>query len=336
MGKMEKAVASSETGSAERPLQMKIRWATRADAAELRRIYAYYVENTTVSFEYEAPSVAETERRIAEVEGVYPFLVCVVESERGEDGKEGGNAGNSSVAPNDEAKKALPVASDGEEKRDASVALDSEREEKAQDFPSATKRKHSEAREVLPSRANVVDGKNVENEGGERIVGYALAHRAFERAAYSWTAETAVYVDRNWRRHGVGEALYSALIEILEAQGFRTLYAVVVAENKASVEFHKRAGYREFATFKNAGWKFERWLDVVWLERTLGAWRDAENINEKIGGPEKADKSPNTSNAEAAEPAPTPVRPLAELAEKRSAAILSAATRKATLAKRET
>lgn len=329
MGKMEKTGDSPDTGAAKRPFRAKIRLATRADAAALRAIYAHYVENTTVSFEYEAPSVAEMERRIAEVEGVYPFLVCVVESERGEDRKDGENAGVSSVAPNGEEEKASPVASGGEEKKGASVALDSEREEKAQDFPSATKRQNSEAREVLPPRIDVVDRKNVENEGGERIVGYALAHRAFERAAYSWTAETSVYVDRNWRRRGIGEALYSALIAILEAQGVRTLYAVVVAENKASVEFHRRAGYLEFATFKDSGWKFERWLDVVWLERTLGVWRaDEARKAEKSGGNKTSEETAEAAaRGRASNPAPSPIRPLAELPSERLTEICAAASR---------
>lgn len=263
---MEKMGESAEAGAAKRPFRAKIRFATRSDAAALQAIYAYYVENTTVSFEYEAPSVAETERRIAEVEGVYPFLVCVVEGEFGGDGKNRKDAGVFSTVLNS------ADLNDGV----AEVAK-----------PSASR-------------------GNVETErGGERIVGYALAHRAFERAAYSWTAETSVYVDRNWRRRGIGEALYSALIEMLEAQGVRTLYAVVVAENKASVEFHQRAGYREFATFKDAGWKFDRWLDVVWLERTLGVWRDADGA----GKP------------------PTSVRPPVEIAEARLTAICDAAAR---------
>ncbi len=92
---------------------------------------------------------------------------------------------------------------------------------------------------------------------------------------------------------------------MLEAQGVRTLYAVVVAENKASVEFHQRAGYREFATFKDAGWKFDRWLDVVWLERTIGVWRDADGA----GKP------------------PTSIRPPVEIAEARLAEICDAAAR---------
>lgn len=268
MGKIEKAVGSAEAGAAERPFRMKIRLATRADAAALQAIYAYYVENTTVSFEYEAPSVAETERRIAEVEGVYPFLVCVVEEEGGE------NRGNSEDAKNFRVDDRVATA------------------------------------KIEENGKNSKTGKD--GKVGGRIVGYALAHRAFERAAYSWTAETSVYVDRNWRRLGIGEALYSALIEILEAQGVRTLYAVVVAENKASVEFHRRAGYREFVTFKNSGWKFGRWLDVVWLERTLGVWRDAE----------EAEKKKENGGS-----APSPVRPLAELAEERLASIIASATR---------
>ncbi len=285
------ARATAKNRAVEPPFRVKIRWATRADAAALRAIYAYYVENTTVSFEYEAPSVAEMERRIADVEGVYPFLVCVVEDENGEIGE---NAG------------ALPV-----DDRIASARI-------------------GKTGEIGENDKNCKDGKNGKTDktgvGGERIVGYALAHRAFERAAYSWTAETAVYVDRNWRRRGVGEALYSRLIEILEAQGVRTLYAVVVAENKASVEFHRRAGYREFATFKDSGWKFGRWLDVVWLERTLGVWRDdEEKKTEKSGGNKASGEAEETAKTSergrASKLAPTPFRPLAELAEDRLAAI---------------
>lgn len=268
MGKTGELNASAKGGAATRPFRAKIRLATRADAAELQAIYAYYVENTTVSFEYEAPSVAEMERRIAEVEGVYPFLVCVVE------GENGGNTAGLAVDA---------CGSDGK---------------------------------ISKNDKNGKNGKigivGANGGVGERIVGYALAHRAFERAAYSWTAETAVYVDRDWRRLGIGEALYSALIEILEAQGVRTLYAVVVAENKASVEFHKRAGYREFATFKNSGWKFGRWLDVVWLERTLGVWRDGEAAEKR---------------KENGGPAPTPVRAISELKSERTTALCAPAAR---------
>lgn len=310
MGRIEKtAPAATETDAAKRPFRVKIRLATRADAVALQAIYAHYVEKTTVSFEYEAPSVAEMERRVAEVEDVYPFLVCVVEGENEANGR---NAEEFSL----------------DDRGGANVEVG----------------KNGKVCENGRNGGDVGDGKRREigvgGAGGverERIVGYALAHRAFERAAYSWTAETSVYVDRNWRRRGIGEALYSALIEILEAQGVRTLYAVVVAENEASVEFHRRAGYREFATFKDSGWKFDRWLDVVWLERTLGVWRDAENVEmgdeQSVGGvgaAEKEKKTTEITGIKRTSPAPLPVRPLAEFSKERLATICAAATRRLT------
>ncbi|MBR5242761.1 MAG: N-acetyltransferase [Thermoguttaceae bacterium] len=324
--------STADGGALRRPSGAKIRWATRADAAALRRIYSYYVEETTVSFECETPSVAEMERRIAEVDGVYPFLVCVVEEENGKSGENG---------EGEESGGDLPI-----DACDAAAKID----------------KNGVVGKIARSLATYERGEGADGgQVGERVVGYALAHRAFERAAYSWVAETAVYVDRDWRRRGIGEALYSALIEILEAQGVRTLYAVVVADNKASVEFHRRAGYRDFATFKDAGWKFGRWLDVVWLERTLGVWRekdvekdvgkgvekDVENDAKKDKDVEKDDakKDAKTGENDATEgnggtlrtsspkrsrpnPAPTPVRPISELPEKELTSICAAATRR--------
>ncbi len=303
------AKTSAEDGAVPRALRAKIRCATRSDAVALRSIYAHYVENTTVSFELETPSVAEMERRIAEVDGVYPFLVCVVEGENGEDGE---------ILSVDACDATDKIDKNGKPDKTGKTAW------------SVKTRKTVNAAAV---------GQAVD-VGGERIVGYALAHRAFERAAYAWTAETSVYVDRAWRRRGLGEALYSALIEILEAQGVRTLYAVVVAENEASVGFHRRVGYREFATFKNAGWKFGRWLDVVWLERTLGVWRDAE---EKNGSRQDARTGKGAATIEktiekttkertieerTTNFAPTPIRPLSEFPEARIAKICAVATRR--------
>ena len=319
MGKIEKAVASAEAGAAERPFRMKIRLATRADAAALQAIYAYYVENTTVSFEYEAPSVAEMERRIAE--GVYPFLVCVVEEEGASTFGDGGRFFASASGDARKAKE-LPPAASGDEEGASLSSLE-----------TIEKNEETPVRSASPTNGGsggVEKSEKGKSGVAERIVGYALAHRAFERAAYSWVAETAVYVDRAWRRRGIGEALYSALIEILEAQGFRSLYAVVVAENKASVEFHRRAGYREFATFENSGWKFGRWLDVVWLERTLGVWRDEKNAeigDEQSVALEMGEKTTETTKVKRTSPAPISVRPLAEFTEERLTTIFAAATR---------
>lgn len=111
-------------------------------------------------------------------------------------------------------------------------------------------------------------------EGGQ-ILGYAYAHPAFERAAYSWCAETVIYLAHNVVRQGIGSALYDSLLPILKLQGYKTLYAIIEAGNTASCKFHESKGYHLAALFPRAGYKLGRWLDVAWYERNLGDFADA-------------------------------------------------------------
>ena len=106
----------------------------------------------------------------------------------------------------------------------------------------------------------------------DELLGYAYAHPAFERAAYAWCAETTVYVDPQARSRGIGRILYRRLVDYLSRQGYKILYAVVVAENEESCAFHLKNGFHRVALFPKAGFKLGRWLDVVWFERILGAF----------------------------------------------------------------
>lgn len=103
-------------------------------------------------------------------------------------------------------------------------------------------------------------------EEGE-ILGYAYAGRAFERAAYSWNAEISCYLKVKGK--GMGRKLYSVIEEILRQQGVRKVYAVVTSANEPSVAFHKAVGYTEVLTYKDVGYKFGNWYDVIWLEKQL-------------------------------------------------------------------
>ena len=76
-----------------------------------------------------------------------------------------------------------------------------------------------------------------EEEG--RVLGYAYAHRARERAAYQWDAELSVYVSGEAHGRGIGRALYAALMELVEAQGVRNFYGVITGENPRSIRFHE-------------------------------------------------------------------------------------------------
>lgn len=95
--------------------------------------------------------------------------------------------------------------------------------------------------------------------------GYAYAHRQAERAAYAWNAELSIYLEKAWRHRGLGEPLYRLLIELLTMQGYVNLYAVITAENEASIAMHRRMGFREIGLHERTGFKLGRWHDVAWM-----------------------------------------------------------------------
>lgn len=159
-----------------------IRTATPADAAALRKIYAPYVTETTITFDYEIPSEAVFAERIAETLVTYPYLIA-------------------------------------------------------------------------------------EDQG--EIIGYAYAHAYKERAAYDWTVEVSVYVDRQKQGNGAGKRLYQALEAVLEKQNVAILTACITGGNHGSLKFHEGLGYQSAALFPKIGYKFEAWHDVFWLQKFL-------------------------------------------------------------------
>ena len=105
-------------------------------------------------------------------------------------------------------------------------------------------------------------------ENGE-ILGYAYASPPYSRAAYQWCAEPSVYLHPDARGKGIGKALYAALEAILKIQGYQILYALITGENDVSLHFHKKCGYKQMVRFQNCGFKFGRWLDLIWMEKRL-------------------------------------------------------------------
>ena len=167
----------------------EIRCATVGDAGALLRIYAPYVRETAVTFEYEVPSEAEFAARIAKTLERYPYLVA---------------------------------------------------------------------------------------ERAGEVVGYAYAAPFKGRAAYDWSAELSVYVDREKRGGGVGSALYRALEDELHARGLVNLYACIACPDEEddrltfdSVRFHERRGFELVGEFKKCACKFGRWYNMVWMGKSI-------------------------------------------------------------------
>ena len=161
---------------------MNIRLAKKSDAAALLAIYAPYVENTAITFEYEVPTIEDFANRIEKTLGKHPYLVAE------EDGL---------------------------------------------------------------------------------ILGYAYASTYYARAAYDWAVELSVYVSQDTRGKGVGSKLYDELEGLLDQMGYMHFLACISLPNEDSLAFHAKRGYQQVAHFPKIGYKFERWHDIVWLQKSL-------------------------------------------------------------------
>jgi len=152
------------------------------DAKEILEIYRPYIENTTITFEYEVPSVKEFKERIMKILEEYPYIVC---------------------------------------------------------------------------------------EYDKKIIGYAYAHRVWSRAAYQWDAELSVYTNENYSGNGIGKKLYKMLMEILKLQNVVNVYGCVTYPNENSDKLHEYLGFNKVGIFKNAGYKFGKWIGVTWFEKAI-------------------------------------------------------------------
>ncbi|HEY0569377.1 MAG TPA: GNAT family N-acetyltransferase [Xanthobacteraceae bacterium] len=104
-----------------------------------------------------------------------------------------------------------------------------------------------------------------------KLLGYAYAGPYRTRPAYRFSIEDSIYVDPAAQRRGVGRLLLARLIAEAEARGFRQMIAVIGdPAQTASIELHRKAGFRPIGTIENVGFKFGRWLDSVLMQRALG------------------------------------------------------------------
>ena len=171
---------------------MTIRSATVDDAERLLEIYAYYVEHTAISFEYDVPSLEEFRSRVANTLKAYPYLVA---------------------------------------------------------------------------------------EEGGAIQGYAYSHPFVGRKAYERSAELTIYLAREAKGRGYGRSLYGELERLLKEKGITNLYACIGDPIEPdeylthdSEAFHQRMGFVRVGTFHKCGYKFNRWYNMIWMEKIIGSY----------------------------------------------------------------
>jgi phosphinothricin acetyltransferase len=105
---------------------------------------------------------------------------------------------------------------------------------------------------------------------GATLLGYAYAAPYRPRSAYRFTVEDSIYVAPDRQRHGIGAALLNRLAARCTAAGMRQMVAVIGdSANGASIALHAKCGFRPTGVLTDVGYKAERWLDTVIMQRTL-------------------------------------------------------------------
>jgi L-amino acid N-acyltransferase YncA len=103
----------------------------------------------------------------------------------------------------------------------------------------------------------------------DAVIGYAYGGAHRPRPAYRWSVDVSAYVHSDHQGGGVGRALYTMLLALLEAQGYRSAFAAIALPNPASVSFHESLGFEPVGVYREAGWKLDRWYDVEWWQKRI-------------------------------------------------------------------
>lgn len=106
-------------------------------------------------------------------------------------------------------------------------------------------------------------------EQDARTIGYAYASIYRPRPAYRFTAEDSIYLAPEAQGQGLGTQLLSRLLDDSKAFGFKQMLAVITAERDNSIRLHEKHGFRMIGRYQALGYKFDRWLDIVHMQRAL-------------------------------------------------------------------
>lgn len=129
--------------------------------------------------------------------------------------------------------------------------------------------------EMAQRRADVL-GKRLpwlvlEDDDGA-VIGYAYGNWFKPRPAYRFSVEDSIYLAPEAAGRGLGRLLLAELLAVLERSGIRKVMAVIGdSANAGSVGVHRALGFTEIGVVKACGWKFGRWLDIVLMEKAIGA-----------------------------------------------------------------
>lgn len=101
------------------------------------------------------------------------------------------------------------------------------------------------------------------------VLGYASYGTFRFKEGFKYTVEHSVYVADSHTGKGIGYKLLEQLIVLAKEQGMHTMIGCIDADNAGSITFHKKFGFTEAGILKQSGYKFERWLDLLFMQLLL-------------------------------------------------------------------
>lgn len=107
------------------------------------------------------------------------------------------------------------------------------------------------------------------------LSGFAYGSSFREKSGYRFTTETTIYFDPAATHKGYGTVLYTALLAGLRDKGYKTALGVLGLPNEASVRLHEKLGFIKTGHIRNAGWKFEQWVDTGYWCLDLESFQSA-------------------------------------------------------------
>lgn len=106
---------------------------------------------------------------------------------------------------------------------------------------------------------------------GNEVIGWGSLSAFHARSAYRHTVENSIYVHAQWQRRGIGTLLLRELIQRAAQSGHRAIIAGIDADQPGSIALHARFGFEHAGHFKQVGYKFGQWLDVIYMQLIVNA-----------------------------------------------------------------
>jgi len=103
-------------------------------------------------------------------------------------------------------------------------------------------------------------------ESNGQVIGYGTYGTFREKIGYQYTVEHSVYVAEKYTGKGIGKLLLQELIQLAKTQGYHTMIGAIDADNLDSIAFHKKFGFVECGIIKQAAFKFNKWLDLLFMQ----------------------------------------------------------------------